>query len=320
MFRKHLFFTTLMPVCMIATAAAQPEIVITDNVRQSADDAEFVFDDANNFVRAMELAAGGASLASTLEKEYFGKASAGLKQMLVKYPFTVDDLVKAMGRYPEDYERVAENVEMLEARLPDLRAAYRRYKEFAPDIVFPPTYFLVDRHRGIGSGSPDGQLITIESKTEESIGRIETLLIHELTHFQQLVAAGSDEFYALFGPKKSLLGLTIREGTAEFVADRITQRMTQEDARDYVIDNEAQIWKRFQTQMMSAETSDWMWSSPADPDQPRDIAYAFGARIVEAYYENAPDKRKALREIFAVIDYEQLLQRSGYAEKFTNKR
>ena len=96
--------------------------------------------------------------------------------------------------------------------------------------------------------------------------------------------------------------------------------MTQEDARDYVIDNEAEIWERFQTQMMSAQTSDWMWSSPADPDQPRDIAYAFGARIVEAYYENAPDKRKALREIFAVIDYEQLLQRSGYAEKFTNKR
>ena len=95
--------------------------------------------------------------------------------------------------------------------------------------------------------------------------------------------------------------------------------MTQEGARDYVIDNEPEIWKRFQKQMMSDETADWMWSSPADPDQPRDVAYAFGARIVEAYYENAPDKRKAMQEIFAVIDYAQFLEKSGYAGKFADR-
>ena len=219
-------------------------------------------------------------------------------------------------KYPEKYGRIARNVEMLQAREPELRDAYRRYKEFAPDIVFPPTFFLVDRHRGIGSGSPDGQLISIESKTDESIGRIETLLIHELTHFQQLVSAGSDEFYAVFGPKKSLLALTIREGTAEFIADRITNRMTQEDTRAYASDNEAEIWQRFQQQMLSDETGDWMWSKPADPEQPRDLAYGFGARIVEAYYENASDKCEALQEIFAVIDYRRFLEKSEYARKF----
>lgn len=55
---------------------------------------------------------------------------------------------------------------------------------------------------------------------KESIDKIETLLVHELFHFQQLVATGPDEFYALFGEKKTLLGLTIREGAAEFVANR----------------------------------------------------------------------------------------------------
>ena len=298
---------------------AEPKIVITDNIKHTANEAEFVFDDAHNFIRAMELVDAGAALVPTLEEEYFGKATAGLKQMVIKYPFTAEDLAEAMQKYPEKYERIAKSVRMLEARQADFRATYRRYEDFAPDVVFPPTYFLVDRHRGIGSGSPDGQLITIERRTDESIARIETLLIHELTHFQQLRGAGSDEFYALFGPKKSLLGLTIREGAAEFIADRITKRMTQEDARDYVIENEAEIWRRFQKQMMSDETADWMWSSPADPDQPRDVAYAFGARIVEAYYENAPDKRKAMQEIFAVIDYAQFLEKSGYAGKFADR-
>ena len=298
---------------------APPKIVITDNLKQTADEAEFVFDDAHNFIRATQLIDAGAESVTTLEKEYFAKATAGLKQMVIKYPFTAEDLAEAMQQYPEKYKRIPTIVKMLEARQADFRAVYRRYKEFAPDVVFPPTYFLVDRHRGIGSGSPDGQLITIESKTDESIGRIETLLVHELTHFQQLLWAGSDEFYALFGPKKSLLGLTIREGAAEFIADRTTNRMTQEDARVYVIENEREIWSRFQKQMMGDETADWMWSSPADPDQPRDVAYAFGARIVEAYYENAPDKRKAMQEIFAVTDYSHFLEKSGYAARFAGK-
>jgi tetratricopeptide (TPR) repeat protein len=290
----------------------EPEIVITDNLRHAADEAEFVFTDVHNFVRAMQLVGAGAELVPTLETEYFARATPGLLQMVRKYPFTAEDLAEAIARYPEKYGRIARNVELLEARQQEFRAAYRRYEEFAPDIVFPPTYFLVDRHRGIGSGSPDGQLISIETRTGESIARIETLLIHELTHFQQLVAAGSDEFYALFGPKKSLLGLTIREGAAEFIAERITNRMTQEDARDYVVDHEQQVWQRFRSQMMSDDTTDWMWSDPHDPDQPRDVAYVLGARIVEAYYEHAPDKRKAMQEIFSVVDYAAFLERSGY--------
>ena len=317
--RQQLLGSVLAVVCISAPTAAETEIVITDNVRRTADEAEFVFDDAHHFIAAMERVAAGADLVQTLEKEYFGKATAGLKQMITKYPFTAQDLADAMDRYPDDYKRIARSVEMLEARVEEFRDAYRRYKKFAPDIVFPPTYFIVEKHRGIGSGSPDGQLISIERRSDESIGRIETLLIHELTHFQQLVSAGSDEFYALFGPKKSLLGLAIREGAAEFVADRITGRMTQEDARGYVVDHEAEIWKRFQGQMLGDETNGWMWSTPAESDQPRDMAYVFGARLVETYYENAADKREALREIFAVTDYMSFLEKSGYAAKFKTK-
>ena len=62
-----------------------------------------------------------------------------------------------------------------------------------------------------------------------------------------------------------------------------------------------------------------MWSKPDDPEQPRDIAYVFGARIVESYYESASDKRRALREIFSVTDYERFLDQSGYAAKVANE-
>lgn len=296
----------------------EPEIVITDNIQNDPDKAQFVFDDAYNFIRAMELVAGGAEIVATLEAEYFAKATPGLKQMVIKYPFTAEDLAEAIASHEEDYARIAKNVEMIETRLPDFHEAYRRFKEIAPSVIFPSTYFLVDVHRGIGSGSPEGQLITIESRSDESISRLETLLIHELTHFQQLVSVGPDEFYALFGAKKSLLGLTIREGTAEFFADMITNRITQQDARDYVINNEAEIWERFTAEMSSAKAGDWMWSKPSTAGQPRDIAYVLGSRIVAAYYNNVADKDDAGRAIFAVVDYEGFLENSGYAATVTS--
>ena len=167
-----------------------------------------------------------------------------------------------------------------------------------------------------GSGSPDGQLISIESRTEESIGRMETLLIHELVHFQQLVATGPDAFYAIFGPKRTLLALTIREGTAEFFADYATGRVTQHGAVDYCLEHEPAVWHRFRKRMYDSETDGWMWSTPDDPTVPRDLAYVLGSRIVKAYYDRADDKRRAVREILAVTDYPAFLEKSRYGEQF----
>jgi hypothetical protein len=289
---------------------------ITENLRHDAGEAEFVYDDAENFMRAMELVSAGADLEQTLEAEYFARATPGLKQMVVKYPFTAAELAEAIERHPDEYARIGETVSTLKAREADCRAAYRRLQEVAPDVVFPPTYFLVDRYRGIGSGSPDGQLITIEKWTVESIGHVEALLVHELLHFQQLVATGPDEFYAIFGPKRTLLALTIREGAAEFFADKVTGRMTQQDAVDYCLENEAEVWRRFRQRMHDDETDGWMWSAPDDPEIPRDLAYVLGARIVKSYYDRADDKRKAVKEILAVTDYPAFLQKSGYGDQW----
>ena len=60
---------------------------------------------------------------------------------------------------------------------------------------------------------------------------------------------------------------------------------------------------------------DWLWKKPADPEQPQDLGYAIGARIVEAYYQQASDKRKAAQKIMAITDYPAFLKNSGYAKR-----
>ena len=248
-----------------------PPIRITTNITKNPNDAPFVYDDVRHFLHAMTLVSRDDDLLSILQEEYFGKGSPGLKMYIEKYGLTAEGLVAAIKKRPDKYKQLGERMAQLQARESSIREALVRFGDFVSEAVFPPTFFLVADYSGVASGSPEGQLITLEPRTSDSIERIETLIIHELVHFQQLVSAGSEEFYAVFGEKKSLLALTIREGTAEFIADRVTGRMSQEDARAYTLEHEADIWKRFQLQKSSRDTGDWMWSTPSDPDQPRDL-------------------------------------------------
>lgn len=96
--------------------------------------------------------------------------------------------------------------------------------------------------------------------------------------------------------------------------------MTQDEARAFVEEHERELWQRFEKEMLGTETGDWMWAMPSDPAQPPHVAYVIGARITEAYYENATDKDQAVREILAVTDYRAFLERSGYAVRWTASR
>jgi hypothetical protein len=163
-------------------------------------------------------------------------------------------------------------------------------------------------------------LITIEKEASKGAKHdMRPLLIHELVHFQQVVAVGYPKYSALFGPEKSLLGLTIREGTAEFFSDLVTGEFTQDEARDYVMTHEGELWKRFQAEMTGRETGDWMWQQPSDPEQPPHVAYVMGALIVEAYYNSGSDRERTVNEILSVTDYESFLERSGYARRFGDR-
>lgn len=280
--------------------------------------APFVYDDIANFVRAHSLLRDRADTIEVLRTEYFGKGTSGLIIYVEKYGLTPAMLARAIASHPEDYAALSDMAEWLQSSEPEWRHAFRAMKEYMPDIQFPPTYFLVGAWRGIGSGSVEGSLISVEkSASNRSMKGSETpLLTHELAHFQQGRILGYQTYIEIYGEKRSLLALTIREGIGEFFAKRYGGRYTQHEAEDYVIQHEARLWKQFSKEMNGRETGDWMWQKPKDPDQPFHIAYVLGARIVEAYFENAQDPVQAVRDILSVTDYPEFLRKSGYEKRF----
>ena len=281
------------------------------------EEAKIVYDDVKNFAIAFKMLESNSDTIEVLQKHYIDKGTPGLKIFIKKYGLTAPKLAAKIGKYPEDYAAVGEKMKWLQSVEPSIRKYFTKFKVFIPTAVYPPTYYLIGLRRGIGSGSTEGQLITIEKKAVDTVDiGIEGHIIHELTHLNQLHAIGSlDKYLAIYNDEKSLLAISIREGVAEFFAELVTGEGKNE-ARSYLLKHEMEIWQRFENDMYGNDTKDWVWSKPKYLDQPQDIGYVVGARIVEYFYKHSKDLEKAVDEILSITDYKAFLKKSRYAQKF----
>ena len=311
-YRCAIIVAVLLYVSAMSLAQTQE---FTTSVTTDPDQAPFILEDVKTFIRAYSLLGERSDTLEVLQAAYLDRGTPGLKMFIAKYDLTAERLLKAIRKFPDRYEAIERVLPILDEQIRESREAFKRLKEVMPGVAYPPTYFLVESSRGIGSGSIEGQLISIE-KWEPPVQNEATLMVHELVHFQQGMAVGYEKYAALFGPERNLLGLCIREGTAEFFAHLVTGKITQDEALAWTLKHEEELWKRFRGEMRSPETGDWMWSPPADPGQPMHVGYALGFRIVQHYYESARDKEEAVRQILSVTDYAGFLDRSGYARQF----
>lgn len=290
---------------------------LTKNVVSDPAQAVFVYDDVRRFAHALELIAAGGDTAGVLRREYLAAASPGLRMFVEKYDLTLERLVEAMREYPESYAAIPGNLEVLMDMEQAFRDVYADIRRLIPGAVFPPTYYVVGAHRGIGSGSVEGPLLSVEKDTPSSIREhLAASLVHEMVHLQQLAALGERYFEIFSGEQRTLLALSVREGVAMYFAERITGGSPHKNmARDYLLEHEGELWVSFQRDMLGTDLGDWLWQKPANPDQPQDLGYAMGSRIVEAYYRRAGGTADAVREIMAITDYPAFLARSGYSEQ-----
>ena len=300
----------------VSEATAQQRL--TSNVAHDPAEAEFIYDDIENFLSARDAITGGMDSTVALRTLYFDSASPGLLMFIEKYDLTVERLQAAMEKYPQAYARIGQTLEALREQEPSFAGVYEAIQHRIPEAVFPPTWFVVAGHRGIGSGSIEGPLISIEKNTPESVrdGDIEPTLVHEMIHMEQLAATGEAYFDIFSGPGRTLLAHSIREGGATWFARLITGGSRHKNmARDFYLAHEEELWEKFSRNMYGTEMGDWLWETPADPEQPQDLGYAIGARIVETYYENSADPGAAAMEIMSITDYPDFLERSGYPER-----
>jgi uncharacterized protein YjaZ len=129
------------------------------------------------------------------------------------------------------------------------------------------------------------------------------VIAHEYAHVQQVPALVDDEH-------PTVLEMSLIEGAAEFTAELISGNVSNSRLGESTAGREKEIETAFIADEDKTDISAWLYNST--PEQPRDLGYWVGYRIVKSYYQHANDKRRALREILQMTDPKAFLAKSGW--------
>lgn len=324
---RVLLICLILTVSGVSTSGYQ---VMTDPVK-----ARLVYDDVRNFLRAYKLMQSGVEPAEAYAKEYFEKATPGLKALAERKQLSPQSLAEAIRRRPAYYASLKDILDRLSGQEVAVRRALKGFKRVYPDVVYPPVYFMIGDLRAGGLADQSGILIPAEVYVLtpsvdmhefpngldflHTINDIPHLVAHELAHYQQARVQGIEKYRAIYGESSSLLAIAIREGSADFLAYLASGNHISQRAHEYGVAHEKELWRLFKTQMHNNKTGDWLFVKPSNPELPQDLGYFMGFKITESYYYNARDKKKAILDILSVTDYPAFLEQSGYAKKFSAK-
>jgi len=297
-------------LCMFLSLAASSQ----PNYPRTPEQAKVVYTDLVHFVEAYNELATNSDTLQVLQTMYFDRGSEGLKEFIRRHQLSPEMLRDAMLANPERYALLPNflaNISVVEDTYLKLM---QDYSSVLPNAMYPPTYLLVGANRGIGQASLVGQLITV-TRAADNLEKLQKIMTHELSHFQQAMAMGGQKYAALYTAPNNMLGICLREGGAEFVTSLVLNDITQSAALDYIKKNESSLKQKFTEDLETQNKNFWLWASIGQNEYPRLLGYAMGYLISKKYYEQAPDKTAALQNILLIDDAEAFVQSSGYFGK-----
>lgn len=281
----------------------------------SSTEVMFSYVDIENFIQAMMMYEGESDTSAIIQMFYIDKASPGLKEFLLDNNVRAKDYLDLIRKEPNHYKSLIGLPEILKTYENDVRAGLSKLQAVIPTSVFLPIYYLVGFYSGLhAEPSPYGLLLVYGDPGDNPHSPANTV-IHETVHVQQALAVGLEEYQSIYGAKRSLLALAIREGAARFLTELTTGQKSNQQAYEYYMQHEEELISKFNQEMYDSSAGDWMWAKPKNPEQPQQVGYVLGSMIVKAYYEKAKDKGAAIKDILSVSDYLAFYEQSGFSRK-----
>jgi hypothetical protein len=239
-----------------------------------------------------------------------------MNRNLVKYL----ERIRSLEGY---YQSIRTTSLKFESLRPEFVMAAEKLKELYSEAIFPPIYFLMGSLNNVGT--PDGyagMLIGAEHlcKTPDSdldsltefdrmvifdFAQTVPIIVHEYVHLQQKNK-----------PERTLLEYTIMEGAADFVTYLILGQYTNPDVFKFGFANEKRLWEQFEKEMQTEDTDNWLFNSyNPETGYPGNLGYFIGFRICESYYNQALDKKLAIKQILEIQDFDRFLKESKYVNE-----
>jgi deoxyribose-phosphate aldolase len=288
--------------------------------------AHFITTDITRFWSAYDkaMAAPVEEREVILQREYIEGATVGLKDFAGSGRVNAKALAQKLASHGGFFSALRPLTLAMSSQRPATLAAFGKLKELYSYAMFPDVYFVIGQLSSGGTSSGNGLLMGAEmfSRSPEvptaelnewqkgaimPPSDIPPLVAHEAIHFQQK-----------FLSQGGLLCACLIEGGADFVgklaAGRLISRM--EETHAWANAHERDLWQEFVKEMDGKDTSRWLYGNSGGNGRPVDLGYWMGFKITEAYYNNAADKKQAVRDMMIVTDCKRFLHNSRYAEKF----
>jgi hypothetical protein len=270
--------------------------------------------DVERFYRVYDQA-GGHPTAAQLDHDYLAPGSQGLHEFMRLRNVSGARMADAMAKTPETWVKARRCLAALPAVKRRLTASFRKLADLYPEARFPPVTIVVGRGRPVGITNPAGVTIGLEALCAADFmnpnleDRFVRVIAHEYGHIQQ-----PDDIQAFEPgmPGVTVLKASLIEGTAELTSELISGDVANWQHKAWTRGHEAEIEAAFVGDMDKTDASAWLSNGPGDAAHPGDLGYWVGHRIVKTYYDHAKDKRRALKEIYAIRDEKAFLAKSGW--------
>lgn len=255
-------------------------------------------------------AAGGHPTAEQLQHDYLDAGSPGLHKLAELRNVTGIRIADNLEKHPEVYVNAKRCMELLPRVKQREAAAMRKLLDLYPEANFPPITIAVSRGKPVGVGSPvDGVMIGLEAlcattwMNPDPEERFVHVLAHEYAHVQQARELVDDEH-------PSVLEISLIEGIADLMAELTSGQAGYANLAEQVPGHEKEIETDFLADQDKTDLSKWVYNSTADKQN--DVGYWVGYRIAKAYYEQAKDKKQAVKDLLRMTDPKAILAKSGW--------
>lgn len=259
-----------------------------------------------------------------LEDLYLSKGTPGLYGLIDAKGYEAVEFIDMMKNYPKFLNSVRPNTYQSQSLSAELEEGIAKLKALYQDLRPAKIYFTMGAMRSGGTTMDSLVLISSElamadDKTDisEFQGRqkswaenyfaanpledVVLLNIHEYVHTQQNKIP------------TSLLYQCLYEGVAEFVSVKAMGIPSSTPAVAYGKGN-PKVREVFEREMFFERESQWLWSNAPNQFEVRDLGYYIGYQICEQYYDQAEEKKAAIKEMIE-LDYTNPKQVEAFIDK-----
>lgn len=241
---------------------------------------------------------------------YIDKATDGLKGLLTVRRYRDDEFVANMLKYPKFWNSIRGNSSQLLKDSEQIKKYLTMLKEIYPELKPANFYFSFGAFRTGGTYEDNKVLLGAEYLLVQKNTAIEELpnyiqntineyvpydipltAIHEYIHTQQKS-----------WEEQSIIHLCVAEGVAEFISTLITEKPLSPPVK-FGKQNAEKVMERYMVEVVrNSDVWNWLWSQNKNELKVKDLGYYIGYEICERYYNQATDKKKAIKDLIE-LDY-----------------